>query len=101
MLFKRVKDLLKETEKLRDERKEFMTRIDRLTNQVSGLRLKEEEHVTSELRIKERLNVIANDIDVTEKGREFVEFVGIALLNRFFLNNACLLYTSPSPRDRG
>ena len=88
VLFKRVKDLLKETEKLRDERKEFMTRIDRLTNQVSGLRLKEEEHVTSELRIKERLNVIANDIDVTEKGREFVEFVGIALLNRFFLNNA-------------
>ena len=65
-----------------------MTRIDRLTNQVSGLRLKEEEHVTSELRIKERLNVIANDIDVTEKGRQFVEFVVIALLYRFFLNNA-------------
>ena len=68
VLFKRVKDLLKETEKLRDERKEFMTRIDKLTNQVSGLQLKEEEHITSELRIKERLNVIANDIDVTDKG---------------------------------
>ena len=68
VLFKRVKDLLKETEQLRDERKDFMERINKLSSQVTGLQMKEEEHITSEWRIRERLNVIANDIDVTEKG---------------------------------
>ena len=67
-LFKRVKDLLKETETLRDERKEFMSQIEDLSRQVAGLRLKEEEHLTTELRIKERLNSIATDISVTGKG---------------------------------
>lgn len=86
VLFKRVKDLLKETEKLRDERKEFMTRIDRLTNQVSGLQLKEEEHVTSELRIKERLNVIANDIDVTDKGAFYINQLFFVIIEEVAFN---------------
>eukprot|EP00111_Clytia_hemisphaerica_P004625 TCONS_00013286-protein len=71
VLFKRVKDLLKETETLRDERKEFMSQIEALSKQVAGLRLKEEEHLTTELRIKERLNSIATGIHVSEKGTSF------------------------------
>jgi len=74
VLFKRVKDLLKETEKLRDERKEFTTQIEALSLQVQGLRMKEEEHVTSELKIKETLNAIGNDADVTSKGKRLLIF---------------------------
>ena len=75
VLFKRVKDLLKETEQLRDERKEFTTQIEELSRQVAGLRMKEEEHVTSELKIKESLNAIGNEVDITSKGKHITSFI--------------------------
>ncbi|XP_012557779.2 putative autophagy-related protein 11 [Hydra vulgaris] len=73
VLFQRVKELLKETEVLRVERKEMCHTINLLNEQIKELKKTTEKILIPEKNISDRLEILAEEMKVTTSGTSFRE----------------------------
>ena len=71
VLFQRVKELLKETELLRSERKTLCQSIEALSDDLESMRKKDAEKSAKEVKLDERLSILADEMKITAKGKCF------------------------------
>lgn len=69
VLFQRVKELLKETELLRSERKTLCQTIEALSDDLEAMRKKDAEKSAKEIKLEERLSLLADEMKITAKGK--------------------------------